>query len=84
MVFSVSGAFVPLIGLVTGNLLAQCSILAAITLITALILCIPTQPEALPAPAHAFAPRYKVTRTLARYRVTRTLSPHVHAPQAFS
>jgi hypothetical protein len=60
VVFSVSGAFVPLIALITGNLAAQCSILAAICFIAAGGLLIPKQPEGLPPPKHAFAPRYKL------------------------
>ncbi len=60
VVFSISGALVPVIALITGNLAAQCSILAAICFIAAGGLLVPKHPEGLPPPKHAFAPRYKL------------------------
>jgi hypothetical protein len=60
VVFSVSGAFVPVIALMTASLMAQCGILAGVTLISAIGLCIPKTPDQLPPPVAAFAPRHKM------------------------
>lgn len=58
--FSLSGALVPLIGVITSSLFAQCSILAGVVMISIILVCIPKPPEALPAPKAAFAPRHRM------------------------
>jgi len=62
VVFSISGAFVPLIALATDSLFAQCGILAGVTFVSALLLCVPKAPEALPPPGQAFAPKHAPRR----------------------
>jgi len=60
VVFSVSGAFVPIIALMTSSLLAQCTILATVTLISCIVLFIPKSPDHLPPPIAAFSPRNRM------------------------
>lgn len=60
VVFSVSGALVPVIALLTSSLMAQCGILAGVTFISAIVLCVPKSPDHLPPPVAAFSPRHKM------------------------
>mmetsp|Transcript_56757 Transcript_56757/g.128651 ORF Transcript_56757/g.128651 Transcript_56757/m.128651 type:complete len:333 (-) Transcript_56757:57-1055(-) len=59
VVFSISGALVPLIALVTSRLLAQCAILAAVTGIGTIMLYLAPSPGNLPDPAAAFEPKQR-------------------------
>lgn len=58
--FSISGAFVPVIALMTSSLMAQCGILAGVSFLSAIALCIPKSPYQLPPPVAAFSPRHKM------------------------
>lgn len=60
--FSLSGAFVPIIALITGSLFAQCTILSTVILISIILMCIPKAPESLPPPKAAFAPRHRMKK----------------------
>jgi len=60
VVFSLSGAFVPLIALATDSLFAQCGILAGVTLISAVSIMVPAYPEQLPTPPTNLKARFKV------------------------
>ena len=67
VVFSISGALVPLIALVTSRLLTQCAILAAVTGIGTIMLYLAPSPGNLPDPAAAFEPKQRpVVRFCAR------------------
>lgn len=59
--FSLSGALVPIIALITGgSLFAQCTILSTVIIISIILMCIPKGPESLPPPKAAFAPRHRM------------------------